>query len=445
MRNASKWNNKWRKRAAQLSGAALGFIHNNIRGAVSGYKMAGYAHDFLYQKNTNLSMAPINKRKATGPPNVRHAHHQSKKRSQKERFKKIFKPTSKWVKKPRVVKKASVRKSLKQSLVGISQHNDWMELNGGHIRMLTSKRPIKTKAKFQYQEGKEGLGSGGDGQQLVFNMPGMATRAQLIGSTAASRTGSIDQWEVDPFQLNPWSTAPTNAIYPGPMGAVVADDKLALLSCHHKVQFINMSSNPIEVYIYYLTPKVDTATDPQAEWGAALVAESLTQAGATGDNTLAFNTATGGASNNSKYGLDPNKSPGFRKMWRTLKVHKLVFQGGDRQTYTHTLHWNKVFLKQTLTVRASSYYKNVTVYPMVIVRAGLVGVRAGAALATEVTYGGTKLGYVTENTWNFGALPVNRFNTLRTYTPNLVGASLVAGQTDNVVNDIDTIAAQVFI
>lgn len=338
--------------------------------------------------------------------------------------------------KQKVQKKSYKKENRAQRLIGISQHNDLQNLSGGVIRL--GFRKIRVTGRFTYQNGKEHLFGGSDGSQLVVSPEAIATHAQLFGTTAASRFAAIEQWDVDPFLLNPFSTAPTNTVYPGPQPAVSSNDKIALLRCHHKMYMSSGSSAPQTVEIYYLTPTKDCTTVPATAWANALAAENMTQAAAVVDNTIGGNTATGGAAITSKYGLNPMKCKTFTKEWRCLKYHKLVFQPGDRQTITTNFIWNKKFEKEQLSVRASGYYAKTTIYPLMIIRGSLVGVEPIAGgVASEVTFSAPKLGCITESTYTFGALPVSRFNTNRTYAPYLVGASGVGTQALNEINDVD--------
>lgn len=342
--------------------------------------------------------------------------------------------TTKSIKKKTKANTRKVRKT--QTLEGISQHNDLQNLSGGTIRLGLKK--IHVTGRFTYENGKEHLFGGTDGSQLVVSPEALATRAQLIGTTAASRFSSIEQWDTDPFLLNPYSTAPTNTVYLGPQPAVSANDKIALLSCHHKMYMVSGSPTPQTVEIYYLTPKKDNTTVPATAWANALAAENMTMASATVDNTIGANTATSGTVITSKYGQNPMKCKTFKKEWRCLKYHKLVFQPGDRQTITTNFVWNKVFEKENLSVRGSGYYAKTTIYPLMIIKGSLVGVETvAAAAASEVTFSAPKLGCVTESTYTFGALPVSRFNTNRSYAPYLVGAVGVGTQALDEINDVD--------
>lgn len=59
----------WKKKAAQVSGATLGYIHGNIAGAVGGYNLAGHAYDWRFgTKSTSPKMqTPSSSRRRKQP------------------------------------------------------------------------------------------------------------------------------------------------------------------------------------------------------------------------------------------------------------------------------------------------------------------------------------------------------------------------------------------
>lgn len=338
------------------------------------------------------------------------------------------------------------QKILKQNQ-GILQHNDLLELDGGAITLGKKMNMPKLLGRYQYLEGKTGVIDSPDGLQLVATLEGLGTRAQFNGTTALVRNGAYEQWECDPFLLNPFvSVQQTSTLYPGPLPAYASQDKIYVKKVYHTLHLYNMETSPCEVNVYYMTPVVDTTTAPGVAWTNALVSEGLTQPLATQGNVIGSNVNTAGRSDVFRYGQDPLKSKTLRKTWKCIKHHKLIFQGGDRQSLNMRINYNRIITKQALTERPSGYYAGMTVWPMIVVRGALVAVVPTTGTpevingaSTEVNFAPTKIGWVTENTWYFGALPIAKLNTQRTFNPTLVGAESVANQDTAHINVEDDI------
>lgn len=334
-------------------------------------------------------------------------------------------------------KKSTAR--LITSLESNGQHNDLSIKNGG-IHIVGHKKPIHTKGVFKYQEGKQGVFPGVIGKQNVFALPPLLTKDQMNGTTTASRSASYDRWEVDPFLLNPFSTIPTNGVYPGPMASVVAMDKLAILDCRQKLNLLNLENVAITVQVYWMVLKHDSGFDFPNLFAGDTAAEGLTQAIETFDNTLAVNSATGGAIALDKYGYNILSNSIMRKNYKILTKQSFILQAGDKKSIVNTFVWNKVVTKQMFTDRIVQYWANHTIVPVVCARGSLVGVQADSGAATqvtEVTYAPARVGFLTENNWRFGALQVNRLTTQRAYAPYLAGATLGGTAKLVTINDVD--------
>lgn len=433
----------------------MGFMHMNTHGAVFAhrkYKDWLKAQKNLPKDSATGNMAPTKRGKQEHTPK-----HTPKKRkagghatSKRILFGQSRRASGPYHKKRRTTKKSKIGSSLM-----ISQHND-LSLQIIKNCLRGAKHSFKTLGRFRFYEARNG-GMYGDfsteGLQYVSALPNLATRQQLIGATSNLRA-STSTWDTDPFQLNPFVVVPDSNLYPNASAAVAADDKLLLATCHHHMNIINMENIPQTAIIHWYLAKRDNYYNPPDIWNNCVAAQNLTQAAAVGSALIATTTETPGGMSLGRYGADPEEYREFKKHYKCIAKHQVCLQPGDQQNLKLVFKWNKLINKTLLNLLPDSYaggatggaplyqpvqfIKGITICPMIILRAGLVGVRpSSGVLASEVTYGPTRVGVLCNNEWVFKALPVARISTSRQSTGYLVGNVNNGTQNLSIINDVD--------
>lgn len=292
-----------------------------------------------------------------------------------------------------------------------STHND-MSINWFKVKPLGTKK-IKTIGKFKYTEQKQGINSCLTGKQCVNDQFVMAGTLQLRGSTS-NDVIDIDQWSTSPFLMNPYSTPANNAIYTLVAPAVADNDSIRLNHCMYRHELLNMENIPIEVEMTYYVAVTDTDQSPAVWWDTCLNEERYLQTvEAVAPGLIADTTATPGWRNVNSHGNRPEHCRNFKKCWRSIGDYKVVLQPGDQHIIKTKIQWNKTFYKKHLDSIITRWIKGVTIIPLMVARAGVVGVSGPAVAtvvpdATEVSHGPVKVGFITSMDYEFAALPQNK-------------------------------------
>lgn len=263
------------------------------------------------------------------------------------------------------------------------------------------------------------------------------TRSQLIGDTNASR-GERYRYADNPFNLNPFYARPASALYTADSG-VSRTDCLYIKKVQCRLDLLSMIKVPMEVRVYFLTPKYDTDINPIDQWNNILSAKSLGQTTQVGITTLASAAdPTPGTSQRIDYGENPFYHREFRANWIAVKSTRLLLQAGEQINLSVGFDYEKIISRCTLVEqRTQQFLKGLTVFPLIIIKAALQGlVQEGAGEAAQVSYAEAKIGMVMNQRLLFGALPQSRFSMSRTYTGQIVNDTTDTGR---VIDDQDVI------
>lgn len=328
------------------------------------------------------------------------------------------------------------RQKVDRDQLEISQHHD-LSLKGLGTIMIGKQMNIKNiHGKFYYRHTNQRVLESGVGKQAYVEFGTIMSRDQIVGVTSQERT-AFDRIDVDPLTLNPYVTSISpSSTYPGPFSEIVANDRFSLLKVNQTIQCLSMSTVTQIVDLYWVMPKTDCNIRIALAWENVNNSQNLTQGAITAAQTVATSTAVGGADFPDTWGNNPFQLKTLRKMYKSVRHQQFVLQPGDQRNFKVTLSYNKVYVRQNATDRPSSYWANNTVELFAVTRGGLVGIGAGEAPATEVTYGATKIGFVCHNDYVFGALSANRLTTNRRWTGVIADP---VGQTIKQIDDTDDV------
>lgn len=299
------------------------------------------------------------------------------------------------------------------ALQAISQHNDWSSRPSRTVLIGRWKSPVKTFGHFHLShfysgiikqvEGRQGIGQGME----IFNLN------QCLGVTS-NAVNNAGAWGTDPFQLNPYSVAPTTAIYPGIAG-VASEDKIFIKDVDHCLRIVSMTTIPQKIKIYWMLCKKNTTTSVAQLWTNLLDDTSLGQGAATAPTTLAGPlTFQPGKGFTNDLGRTPYQVPAFKKFWKLLSRDQMILQPGDEISVKRKFVYNRMLQKGMLEEVSGLYVPGYTVLPFVIVEGSLVGISTALGVeATQVAPGSCKVGIFSKDTINFKATPVNRYSIER--------------------------------
>jgi len=315
-------------------------------------------------------------------------------------------------------------------------HNDWVSLGKKVIRVNNNK-PIKTIGNFTFVHAKDYIVENQYvGTQFVYNGQGQMTRNQLTGAVLAADISEFgSRFQTSPFELNPYSTAPNNDIYTNVPGAVVAADKIYIRSVKSELKFVSMCPIAQKVQVYFYLCQKDHDDNPVNAWNDILTTTKFLQpASGVGPVTYA------GIQPLTLGGLlidYPGSQPPARmsQRWKVLHKDQFMLQPGDNLSLTRTFIINRMMNKDFLSEHTQNFMRGVTICSMVVTEGAIVGLgdtnSFPATNVDKVTNGRTKLGYVHTDTYQFAALPVNRFDITR------AEIGFIQNNTTNITSIID--------
>lgn len=374
------------KAAAIASGGALGYITNNVGGAVVGAQLAAKAYDWTRKKKYKYKKKRIP----------------------------ISKPNDMTIHKMGVIKLPGAR----------------MRLKGKTMATFSYRNVNQWIVTYDYDTPKHG-----QGRQVVDFAEALMTRNMIVGDTSGDRKVR-DKVADDFFKLNPfWShvrqpvseqpnpALPPNysgTLYPNlpPLGQVPVNESLALKGVDISFSLLSMTTAPCIVQVYWVTPYYDTDQFPTETFNDAVIAAQYGQNSSTNAQSVGDTDGESpGSASPDNWGENPYKYQQFRKMWRCLRKQEMILQPGDQRHFSGYFKYNKMFNRQTFNeIRTQRSLAGITVYPLLIVRAGLVGLRSGTTgYSKEVSYGIPKVGVMVNSHYKFAALPINQISTSRIF------------------------------
>jgi len=245
-------------------------------------------------------------------------------------------------------------------------------------------------------------------------------------------------WATSPFELNPYSTAPANAIYSATPGAVISGDKLCVKHFVSKIHMVSLSPIAQRIQVYWYLCKQSSDDSPSAAWTdldtELKYLQPLQGVGPAVTSGAPSTTTQAGY----PVSTNPDNKPPKRMFTRWKELHKdqFMLQPGDNIHLARKFIYNRVITKATLADMIGVYQKGWTVTPLIIVQGAIVGLGSdGEAYPPtnidRVTYGKCKIGYVQTNEITFGALSANRFDIKR------MEMGYVAGNSTNATAIVD--------
>lgn len=412
-----------------ISGGALGYIHNNVPGAIAGYKI-GSRYGKSYQMSRKRS-APVGR----PHPNKRRIVDIPKKvlRSGKAR-RRLFK--KKFVPRPY----PKLRNKREYAPI---QHNDFtvarMKFNIGR-GLLTKMSP----ATYRYTETWDVTDYGNEGCQSYFMVKNLMTKDQLAGITSNARN-STTSWEIQPWLLNPDSQQSLNGTIGGTQPNPWPTQVYGVQSVKMDIGFISLCSAPQEVEVMWMYCLKDTDSSPAYLWEDVLGRYSTNQGTFSAAALTTTSTASGGVFTPLRYGCpNPTVFKEFRKIWKCIHREKFILQPGDTRRYSNNCNVNRKVFATEMANRQTTYLAGYTIIPLIVVRGALAAIKDSGSTKPEVTFIKTAIGVYCENTYSFKTGINQSFGTAR-YFPGMVAGtthatkpSAVPTSGETAFNDIDS-------
>lgn len=332
------------------------------------------------------------------------------------------------------------------TLFDLPSHNDLSVRNLGTVDVGKQTHVKKTVATYTYHNTSQWIFNSQQGHSCIDFPEVILTRMMLVGDTSLART---ERYRIpdDLFQMNPFYQQPVTSIYPVGQGTEVPkNDLIYIKRVELQLNLLSMTNLPQLTEVYFVTPNFDTSVNPVDFHTQVVAAKNLTQGPAAHTGIHATNDVAPGAELADSWDANPFKHKEFTRQWKLLKVVKVTLGAGDQYNVKITFNINKVINRLTLTqTRQESFLRGITVFPLVIGRAGLEALRTGAsdgfASVSEVSYGKVRFGALNDTRIILGSLPMPRLSTNRLHQGILMESGLEArtfdADDDKVLIDAD--------
>lgn len=404
----------WRKAAAIASGATLGYIAGNVKGAIAGGTYAGRFVDWQSKRSAARAVAAAKASEVLA-------------RKRAKRPKRM----------PRTVRAAP-----------ISKHNDMTVHNlGKTVVPYSGPKFGKVLGRYMYrnmnqwvvQRINSTVGQGlqaYDWPEAILSLHALRSDPSIQYADVSSSRSERVKLADDLYELNPYVTRPSTSLFGAPP-VRDPESRIAIKGVVSEVSLLSMTTVAQHCDVYWITPKFDTDHDPNTTWENAIDALKIGQGFSTSASIINQTTAQAGSASADNWGENPFKLREFRKTWRCIKKSSVVLQPGDQRHLKLYIKYNKVFNRRTFYESRADrvYIGNTTVIPFIIARAGLIGLkREGDAEASEVAYGAPKVGVVHNSQIHMVALPANQYSWSRVYKGLVEGTSEIKQEIDDEDN-----------
>lgn len=340
----------------------------------------------------------------------------------------------------RKMSKTATKTTRNRSNDDVNQQAEGMVFRDCGVVTMYKRKPHHGKllGTYRYTNLNNWVMQANQGLQVVDYPEVLLSRDMLIGNVSNIRNNRT-QIPDDLFKLNPFYQLPTSTIYTAPTpdpNDVTRSDNLYIMNCKVRLQMLSMVQYPQTVKVYWMTPVHDTLYNPIDSWSGLNDSKRLGQVNQAVSSTLAQTTATAGFATITDVGSNPFHHREFKNHWRALKANHITLQAGEQVDLKIKFDYEKIINRETLAIRNVPFLKGLTVFPVVIVYAGLVGIATDSPTkCAEVAYGKPRVGLLMNQIYTFGALPRSRFSTARTYDGNIAGSA----QAVKIIDDEDEI------
>lgn len=302
-----------------------------------------------------------------------------------------------------------------------SQHNDLTIQNLGYcnvgkqMKKRCSARPEFRNIEQKTLNGPVGVTTVTQGRQLIDTLPSMMNGNWIAGATSAARA----QWDTLPDSLYVYDEqTATDSGVTSSVAKIVDRRRFHLKHIIIDYGFLSMTTIPQLVDVYWITPTYDQLVSPIDLLNQMMINNADGQAAAGNANTTGTANATVGGAAKDNWGFNPWSLPEFRRAFKCLKKVKMTLNPGDQKHFRVKFNFNKTIRAEWPTEgRNRLSLKDITVWPMVVLKCGLVGIKQVAdAESREVVFGSPKVGVVSNMLIQSGLFPIgNRQNFQRVY------------------------------
>jgi len=271
-------------------------------------------------------------------------------------------------------------------------------INTNRINLVLHKSlKHKTLARWKFAQISSSNFTARAGEQGVTILWGINHRNNFL--TNAANPSSIEIFR-NLFELNNNRQVTGSNFIPAQMPDA---DRMCVFHCTVTHMLTNMSTIPVVMYLYYVTPKRDSLVFCDTLWGNACATEGMTVANHVSPGAGVYNAgATWGSTLNTDWHNKPDYYKNWNTFFRIMKVKKVVLAAGATQELVIRVAVNKLVNREQLTNSVNDNVRGLTVDCLAtIYGAAVEDVTAGANIAT---IGAAKVASVVRKHWTCGQI-----------------------------------------
>lgn len=317
-----------------------------------------------------------------------------------------------------------------------------------HITIIVNPpRPLgKNLGKWSYYNMCSGYVKNTVGKQEAKDMFGVCTLAQLIGpNVTPTPTGNYwtladNLFSLDPYQKTTGGSASWNT------AQIPKSNKIFVKRVRGDIQIVNTSTLAVDFDLLFFKARChqktsEGFTQPSWTWNNALDQYNLGQGSSAwpADKT---SSAVGGTSTYYDYGRSPMSERMFNRKWKKIARRTFILDGGQAIKYLYTMEMNRVYDReylnsvtdQGLDILAGSIYVMLIERPTPAVTA--IGSEPGADRHPSI--GSASAAWTSTQEYELFSVEGPQVTYDRTI-PNMISFTVDSNHRQYQINDVDNI------
>lgn len=286
---------------------------------------------------------------------------------------------------------------------------------------------------IKYSQFCDGIYRWDIGRQNVSDMFNLFTLPWFTGSDAVTPSPNqrmpANVFELDPNGKTTGSGLGTGANTIAVPSSIPLNRLMYIKNVQLNMHYVNLSNLPVDVCVYWCTPKSNTVRGPAEEWNYQLQQERISQVVADqGTPTPGYPASFWFPS------MSPKQLEGWRKMWDVWHQDDFILQPGANLEVKASLKYNKVASEakyRSLTANVAgdgnsavppTYISSTSLVPMLIAK-GFATLYAISEGVERVTSGPGKMGFYCEQKFTFSPVALEDKAQYQRVYPSLYNAT----------------------
>lgn len=226
--------------------------------------------------------------------------------------------------------------------------------------VLNKKKPRHKGGDLRFYDGRSALVKNEAGVQIVRQLNVIGSRSQWLSEVPAISVTDDDLGPQPLIFLNPNVNNTGGPLITTSETDAVRMESLTLSNVGLTYDMSNTSTTGNFIYLYFVTPKVDTDIGPDVDWANAQLDIDYGK-GASAFPTPGTSIMAPGFATTAQVGMKPTQFKLWNRKWRTLKVKKVELGSGASEKLSVQIKMNYIGHRNKLEASTEKYLANKTV------------------------------------------------------------------------------------